>query len=99
VTDKMPLSREALLQLPGLELIGVPHAGGNHLDLETCCERGNRRNDVRGVLDHLRPEHAFALLMALRRNLVFCWRDVLAGYWSRSPAFYVQAHPVPDLYG
>ena len=40
VTNKVPLSREALDQLPELELIGVPAAGVNHLDLETCRARG-----------------------------------------------------------
>jgi glycerate dehydrogenase len=45
------------------------------------------------------PEHAFALMMALRRNLVPYWRDIYAGGWSGSPTFYAELHPVVDLYG
>jgi glycerate dehydrogenase len=99
VTNKVPLSREALLQLPELELIAVPAAGVNHLDLETSRERGIGVVTCAGYSTISVPEHAFALMMALRRNLVPYWRDVHKGGWSGSPTFYAELHPVADLYG
>ncbi|MFM0514495.1 D-2-hydroxyacid dehydrogenase [Paraburkholderia sp. RL17-373-BIF-A] len=99
VTNKVPLSREALDQLPELELIGVPAAGVNHLDLESCRSRGIDIVTCAGYSTISVPEHAFALMMALRRNLVPYWRDVYAGGWSGSPTFYAELHPVEDLYG
>ncbi|BFG80105.1 D-2-hydroxyacid dehydrogenase [Paraburkholderia terrae] len=99
VTNKVPLSREALDQLPELELIGVPAAGINHLDPEACRARGICVVTCAGYSTISVPEHAFALLMALRRNLVPYWRDIYAGRWSGSPTFYAELHPVADLYG
>ena len=99
VTNKVPLSREALDQLPELELIGVPAAGVNHLDLETCRARGIGVAMCAGYSTISVPEHAFALMMALRRNLVPYWRDIYAGGGSGSPTFYAELHPVVDLYG
>jgi glycerate dehydrogenase len=39
VTNKVPLAGDVLAQLPQLEVIGVPAAGVNHLDMETCRQR------------------------------------------------------------
>lgn len=99
VTNKVPLSREALQQMPYLELIGVPAAGVNHLDLEVCRARGIEVVTCAGYSTISVPEHAFALMMALRRNLIPYWQDVHAGGWSSSPTFYSELHPVADLYG
>ncbi len=99
VTNKVPLPGDALAQLPQLELIGVPAAGVNHLDLETCRKRGIGVVACPGYSTISVPEHAFALMLALRRNLVPYWRDVHAGGWSGSPTFYAELHPLEDLYG
>ncbi|SAL87873.1 glycerate dehydrogenase [Caballeronia choica] len=99
VSNKVALLRGALDQLPDLELIGVPAAGVNHLDLDTCRSRGIGVVSCVGYSTISVPEHAFALMMALRRNLVPYWRDIYAGGWSGSPTFYAELHPVEDLYG
>jgi glycerate dehydrogenase len=98
ITNKVPLSRDALAHLPQIELIGVPAAGVNHLDIETCHSRAIAVVACPGYSALSVPEHAFALMMALRRNLVAYWRDVHAGRWSDSPTFYAELHPVEDLY-
>ncbi|OLL29203.1 glycerate dehydrogenase [Burkholderia sp. SRS-W-2-2016] len=99
ITNKVPLTREALLQLRELKLVGVPAAGVNHLHLATCSERGIPVVACPGYSTLSVPEHAFALMMALRRNLVPYWRDVHAGGWSGSPTFFAELHPVSDLFG
>ncbi len=99
VTNKVPLPGDVLAQLPQLELIGVPAAGVNHLDIETCRQRGIDVVACPGYSTISVPEHAFALMLALRRNLVPYWHDVYAGGWSGSPTFYAELHPIADLHG
>jgi len=99
VTNKVPLSGDVLEQLPHLELIGVPAAGVNHLDTETCRRRGIGIVACPGYSTISVPEHAFALMLALRRNLMPYWHDVYAGGWSGSPTFYAELHPIQDLHG
>ncbi|SAK88379.1 glycerate dehydrogenase [Caballeronia catudaia] len=99
VTNKVPLTGDVLAQLPQLELIGVPAAGVNHLDMETCRQRGIEVVACPGYSTISVPEHAFALMLALRRNLVPYWRDVYDGGWSGSPTFYAELHPIKDLHG
>ncbi|MEX3633984.1 D-2-hydroxyacid dehydrogenase [Paraburkholderia sp. BR14320] len=99
VTNKVPMSGEVLEQLPKLELIGVPAAGVNHLDMETCRQRSIEVVACPGYSTISVPEHAFALMLALRRNLIPYWKDVYAGGWSGSPTFYAELHPIADLHG
>jgi glycerate dehydrogenase len=48
---------------------------------------------------HSVPEHAFTLILALRRNLFAYCRDVEAGLWGRSGQFCLSGHPIGDLHG
>ena len=45
------------------------------------------------------PEHCFALMLALRRNLVAYRADVEAGLWQASSRFCLLDHPITDLAG
>jgi glycerate dehydrogenase len=45
------------------------------------------------------PEHTFALILALRRNLVAYRESVLKGRWQDSGQFCFFDHPVRDLHG
>jgi glycerate dehydrogenase len=45
------------------------------------------------------PEHAFALILALRRNLSAYRADVERGVWNRSEQFCFFDHPIYDLHG
>ena len=48
---------------------------------------------------HTVPEHAFALILALRRNLLAYRRDVENGVWNESEQFCFLTHPIGDLHG
>ena len=48
---------------------------------------------------HTVPEHAFALILALRRNLLAYRQDVENGVWNRSEQFCFFTHPIGDLHG
>jgi glycerate dehydrogenase len=45
------------------------------------------------------PEHCFALILAVRRNLRAYVADVEAGRWERSTRFCLLDHPIGDLAG
>jgi glycerate dehydrogenase len=45
------------------------------------------------------PEHCFALLLAVRRNLLAYRADVAAGRWQRAGRFCLFDHPIRDLAG
>lgn len=99
VTNKVPLTAAAIAQLPQLELVAVPATGTDHVDRAACAARGIAVLNCPDYSALSVPEHAIALTMALRRNLMGYWQDVGEGAWSRSRCFFAELHPVTDLYG
>ncbi len=57
-------------RLPDLKLIATRSAGYDHIDLAACRERGVAIANVPDYGDATVAEHAFALLLALARNIV-----------------------------
>lgn len=57
-------------RLPDLKLIATRSAGYDHIDLAACRERGIAIANVPDYGDATVAEHAFALLLALARNIV-----------------------------
>lgn len=57
-------------RLPDLRLIATRSAGYDHIDLAACRERGVAIANVPDYVDATVAEHAFALLLALARNIV-----------------------------
>jgi glycerate dehydrogenase len=45
------------------------------------------------------PEHVFALIFALRRNLIAYREDVSNGAWQRANQFCFFPHPIRDIAG
>lgn len=99
ITNKVALAREVLVQLPRLRLIAVAATGVDHIDTAAARERGIAVCNVRGYAEGSVPEHVFALLFALRRNLAGYQRAVRDGRWSRSPMFCLHDYPIEDLAG
>ena len=56
-------------------------------------------SNIRGYAVHTVPEHAFMLMLALRRNLLGWREDVRAGLWQQTDQFCLFTRPVNDLYG
>lgn len=99
VSNKVPIRREALAQLPRLRLIAVCATGTNNIDLEYCREKNIPVCNIRHYAMHTVPEHVFALMLALRRNIVAYHRDVRAGAWQKAGQFCLMNHPIRDLHG
>jgi len=99
ITNKAPITAAALDRLPGLRLIAVAATGTDCVDKAACQERGVAVANIRGYALNTVPEHAFALILALRRNLVAYRESVLAGRWQESGQFCFFDHPIRDLRG
>ncbi|MBQ5947054.1 D-2-hydroxyacid dehydrogenase [Massilia sp. ST3] len=99
VTNKVPLRAAAIAQLPELKMVAIAATGSDNVDLAACRERGIVVSNIRNYSTVSVPEHCFALLLALRRNLRAYIADVEAGQWERSTRFCLLDHPIGDLAG
>ncbi|MYM97804.1 D-2-hydroxyacid dehydrogenase [Duganella vulcania] len=99
ITNKVPLRAADLEQLPELKMIAVAATGTDIIDLAACRERGIVVSNIRNYAVHTLPEHTFALMLALRRQLVAYRADIEAGLWQKSERFCLFGHPISDLAG
>ena len=75
-----------LAQLPDLKMIAVAATGYDVIDIAYCRERGIAVANIRNYAVHTVPEHAFALILALRRNLFAYRADVERGQVAAGPS-------------
>jgi glycerate dehydrogenase len=99
ITNKVPLREALLRELPDLKLIAVAATGYDVVDVGYCREHGVAVANIRNYAVHTVPEHAFALILALRRNLIAYRDDVARGVWNRCEQFCFFDHPIRDLHG
>ena len=99
ITNKVPMRSATLAQLPDLKMIAVAATGYDVVDVSYCKEHGIAVANIRNYAVHTVPEHAFAMILALRRNLLAYRQDVENGVWNRSEQFCFFTHPIGDLHG
>jgi len=99
LTNKAPLRGDVLAQLPKLKMIAVAATGYDVIDVPACRERGIAVANIRNYAVHTVPEHAFALILALRRSLLEYRADVERGRWQQVDQFCFFDHPIRDLHG
>jgi glycerate dehydrogenase len=99
ITNKVRISRDAVAGLPDLRMIAVAATGVDVIDLETCRERQIVVSNVRGYATHTVPEHTFALILSLMRNLPQYRVEVLDQRWQREGQFCFFNRPIRDLAG
>jgi len=99
ITNKVPLTAAVLEQLPGLRLVAVAATGTDCVDKAYCQRHGIAVANIRGYAVNTVPEHTFALILALRRNIVAYRDDVIKGEWQKSGQFCFFNHPIHDLAG
>jgi glycerate dehydrogenase len=98
IVNKTPLNADVLSKLPQLRMIAVAATGTDNIDIGYCRERRIVVSNIRNYAVHSVPEHTFALILALRRNLFAYCRDVNAGLWHQSEQFCLSGHPIGDLH-
>ena len=99
IINKVPMRAETLKQLPHLKMIAVAATGYDVVDVGYCKEHGIAVANIRNYAVHTVPEHAFALILALRRNLLAYRQDVENGVWNESDQFCFFTHDIGDLHG
>lgn len=99
VLNKVPITAAALERLPALKLVAVAATGTDCIDKAACAARGVAVCNIRGYAVNTVPEHTFALMLALRRNIVAYRDSVLAGRWQASGRFCYFDFPLRDLAG
>ncbi len=99
ITNKVPLRSEVLAQLPHLKLIAVAATGTDVVDIGHCREHGITVSNIRGYAMNTVPEHTFAMIFALRRNLINYREAVRRGRWQESGQFCFFDFRIRDLHG
>ena len=99
VVNKVKLTADVLSQAPRVRMIAVSATGTDNVDLAYCREHGIVISNIRGYAVDTVPEHAFMLMLALRRNLLGWRDDVRAGLWNRAHQFCLFTRPINDLHG
>lgn len=97
VTNKVKLPAALLEKLPQLKLVAVAATGVDHVDLDAARRLGVGVCNVRDYATHSVPEHVFAVLLALRRNLIAYAAAARDGTWSRADNFCLLNWPIEDL--
>ncbi len=99
IVNKVPLRADTLRQLPRLKMIAVAATGYDTIDIDYCRAHGIAVANIRNYAVHTVPEHAFMMILALRRNLLAYRQDVQSGVWNRSEQFCCFDHDIGDLHG
>lgn len=99
IINKVPMRADTLKQLPKLKMIAVAATGYDCVDIAYCKEIGIAVANIRNYAVHTVPEHSFALILALRRNILAYRQDVENGVWQKSAQFCFFTHAIGDLYG
>jgi len=99
IVNKVPMRGPTLEQLPRLKMIAVAATGYDVIDVAYCKAHGIAVANIRNYAVHTVPEHAFMLILALRRNLLAYRQDVENGVWNKSDQFCFFTHDIGDLHG
>jgi glycerate dehydrogenase len=99
IVNKRQLTAEIIAGLPELKMVAIAATGYNNVDLDACRSRGIVVSNVRGYARETVPEHVFALLLALSRQIGPYHQSVAAGRWQRSEQFCYFDYPIRDLAG
>ncbi|WP_319530863.1 D-2-hydroxyacid dehydrogenase [uncultured Cohaesibacter sp.] len=99
INNKVPLRRETLEALPNLRLIAIAATGYDCVDIAACRDLGIAVCNIRGYAINTVPEHAFSLILALRRSILAYREDVKRGEWNKADQFCFFNHPIRDLAG
>lgn len=99
LTNKTPLARQTLEQLPNLRYIGVLATGYNVVDVRAAAERGIVVTNVPDYGTHSVAQFVFALLLELASQVKVHSDAVHDGEWSACPDFCFTRHPLTELAG
>ncbi len=99
ITNKSPLTRKIIDNLPDLKYIGVTATGYNIVDIAAAKERGITVTNVPGYSSPAVAQLVFALLLELTNHVGHHAKTVKEGRWVACPDFSYWDHPIIELSG
>ncbi len=99
ITNKTPLDRELIHNLPKLKYIGVLATGFNVVDIKAASEKGIVVTNVPAYSTKSVAQMVFALILELALNAGLHSEAVKNREWSRSPDFSFWKTPLIELDG
>lgn len=99
LTNKAPLQKDVLENLPSLKYIGILATGFNIIDIETARKKNIIVSNAPGYGTVSVVQMTFSLLLELCLHVQRHSDSVMAGKWSASPDFCFQDYPLIELAG
>lgn len=99
VTNKTPITRQLIEQLPRLKYIAVLATGFNIIDCEAARERGIAVSNIPAYSTDGVAQLVFALLLELTNRVALHSESVENGEWENSPHFCYWKSPLVELAG
>ena len=97
ITNKVRIDNDSLSRASLLKLVAISATGTNVVDVKACEIRGCVVSNIRNYAVNSVPEHALALIFALRRSLIPYHASVKEGRWQQSGQFCYFDYPIKDL--
>lgn len=99
LTNKVPITAEAMARLPELKYIGVTATGFNIVDVQAAKERGITVTNVPAYGTDSVAQATFALLLELTNRVGHHAQTVREGRWNQCPDFCYWDFPLVELAG
>lgn len=99
VTNKVRFDAATIGALPRLKLIAVAATGYDHVDLAAARAGKVGVTNIKGYSADSVPEHVFALILALKRQILPYVSDIRAGQWQKNGLFAFHDHRITELRG
>ncbi len=99
LSNKVPLMRDVLSQLPDLKLICILATGTNNVDLVAAKELGIEVRNVPTYSTQAVAQHTVAMLLELTNRIGYYNRSVQEGEWLKSRQFCYWHHQITELAG
>lgn len=99
ITNKVYISREAMLQLPELRMIAISATGMNNVDLDAAAELGIVVKNVSGYSTYSVAEATIGSALALVRNSVYYDRYFKSGAYAATSDIFHFGRPISLLRG
>ncbi|MCW2273448.1 glycerate dehydrogenase [Rhodoblastus acidophilus] len=99
VVNKVKIGARELDALPGLKLVAISATGHDNVDIAAARAKKIAVTNIRGYSVGAVPDHVFALILALSRNILAYAESVRAGRWQNAGQFCFHDHRIFDLSG
>lgn len=97
LTNKVPIDKHTLQQLPQLKLINVLATGYNVIDIDAAKQKGVIVCNVPSYGTASVAQHSFALLLELTNNVGIHATSVANGEWQNAKDFSYTKKPIMEL--